>query len=120
MSKIAMESIIKIRFFIAIFDILLYYINIRYLINFKSKILILRNFYLKLKPKLKNKNIMRKKLKVNQVINIDKTKEKDYNKINLTNEVTFTYYDYLKYKLFEKMQKAKNTTLHEQKENMRG
>ena len=55
-------------------------------------------------------------MKVNQVINIDKTKEKDYNKINLTNEVTFTYYDYLKYKLFKKMQKAKNTTLHEQKE----
>jgi len=55
-------------------------------------------------------------LKVNQVINIDKTKEKDYNKTNLTNEVTFTYYDYLKYKLFKKMQKAKNTTLHEQKE----
>ena len=55
-------------------------------------------------------------MKVNQVINIDKTKEKDYNKVNLTNEVTFTYYDYLKYKLFEKMQKAKNTTLHEQKE----
>jgi len=115
-SKIAMKSTTKIRFFIAIFGILLYYINIRYLINFKSKILILRNFYLKLKPKLKNKNIRRKKLKVNQVINIDKTKEKDYNKINLTNEVTFTYYDYLKYKLFEKMQKAKNTTLHEQKE----
>ena len=111
-----MKSIIKIQFFIAIFGILLYYINIRYLINFKSKILILRNFYLKLKPKLKNKNIRRKKLKVNQMINIDKTKEKDYNKINLTNEVTFTYYDYLKYKLFEKMQKAKNTTLHEQKE----
>ena len=55
-------------------------------------------------------------MKVNQVINIDKTKEKDYNKVNLTNEATFTYYDYLKYKLFEKMQKAKNTTLHEQKE----
>ena len=52
-------------------------------------------------------------------INIDKTKEKDYNKVNLTNEVTFTYYDYLKYKLFEKMQKAKNTTLHEQKKNMK-
>jgi uncharacterized protein (TIGR00255 family) len=50
------------------------------------------------------------------VINIDKTKEKDYNKTNLTNEATFTYYDYLKYKLFKKMQKAKNTTLHEQKE----
>ena len=50
------------------------------------------------------------------MINIDKTKEKDYNKTNLTNEVTFTYYNYLKYKLFEKMQKAKNTTLHEQKE----
>ena len=50
------------------------------------------------------------------MINIDKTKEKDYNKVNLTNEVTFTYYDYLKYKLFEKMQKAKNTTLQEQKE----
>ena len=111
-----MKSIIKIQFFIAIFGILLYYINIRYLINFKSKILILRNFYLKLKPKLKNKNIRRKKLKVNQVINIDKTKEKDYNKINLTNEVTFTYYDYLKYKLFEKMQKVKNTTLHEKEE----
>ena len=47
-------------------------------------------------------------------------KEKDYNKDNLTNEVTFTYYDYLKYKLFEKMQKAKNTTLHEQKKNMKG
>ena len=55
-------------------------------------------------------------MKVNQMINIDKTKEKDYNKINLTNEATFTYYNYLKYKLFEKMQKAKNTTLHEQKE----
>ena len=55
-------------------------------------------------------------MKVNQVINIDKTKEKDYNKTNLTNEVTFTYYDYLKYKLFKKRQKAKNTTLHEQKE----
>ena len=55
-------------------------------------------------------------MKVNQVINIDKTKEKDYNKAKLTNETTFTYYDYLKYKLFEKMQKAKNTTLHEQKE----
>jgi len=55
-------------------------------------------------------------LKVNQVINIDKTKEKDYNKTNLTNEAIFTYYDYLKYKLFKKMQKAKNTTLHEQKE----
>ena len=55
-------------------------------------------------------------MKVNQVINIDKAKEKDYNKVNLTNEATFTYYDYLKYKLFEKMQKAKNTTLHEQKE----
>ena len=55
-------------------------------------------------------------MEVNQVINIDKTKEKDYNKTNLTNEVTFTYYDYLKYKLFKKMQKAKNTTLHEQKE----
>ena len=55
-------------------------------------------------------------MKVNQMINIDKTKEKDYNKINLTNEATFTYYDYLKYKLFEKMQKVKNTTLHEQKE----
>ena len=55
-------------------------------------------------------------MKINQVINIDKTKEKDYNKVNLTNEATFTYYDYLKYKLFEKMQKAKNTTLHEQKE----
>ena len=54
-------------------------------------------------------------MKVNQVINIDKTKEKDYNKDNLTNEATFTYYNYLKYKLFEKMQKAKNTTLHEQK-----
>ena len=55
-------------------------------------------------------------MKVNQTINIDKTKDKDYNKSNLTNEATFTYYDYLKYKLFEKMQKAKNTTLHEQKE----
>ena len=55
-------------------------------------------------------------MKVNQVINIDKTKGKDYNKVNLTNEVTFTYYDYLKYKLFEKMQKAKNTILHEQME----
>ena len=55
-------------------------------------------------------------MKVNQVINIDKAKEKDYNKANLTNEVTFTYYDYLKYKLFEKMKKAKNTTLHEKKE----
>ena len=55
-------------------------------------------------------------MKVNQVINIDKTKEKDYNKNNLTNEVTFTYYNYLKYKLFEKMQKAKNTTLHEKEE----
>ena len=55
-------------------------------------------------------------MKVNQMINIDKTKEKDYNKTNLTNEATFTYYDYLKYKLFKKMQKAKNTTLHEQKE----
>ena len=55
-------------------------------------------------------------MKVNQVINIDKTKEKDYNKIDLINEETFTYYDYLKYKLFEKVQKAKNTTLHEQKE----
>ena len=55
-------------------------------------------------------------MKVNQVINIDKTKEKDYNKIDLINEATFTYYDYLKYKLFEKVQKAKNTTLHEQKE----
>ena len=55
-------------------------------------------------------------MKVNQVINIDKTKEKDYNKAKLTNETTFTYYDYLKYKLFKKMQKAKNTTLHEQKE----
>ena len=57
-------------------------------------------------------------MKVNQVINIDKTKEKDYNKTNLTNEATFTYYDYLKYKLFKKMQKAKNTTLHEQKERL--
>ena len=55
-------------------------------------------------------------MKVNQVINIDKTKEKDYNKSNLTNEAIFTYYDYLKYKLFEKMQKAKNTTLHEKEE----
>ena len=55
-------------------------------------------------------------MKVNQMINIDKTEEKDYNKINLTNEATFTYYDYLKYKLFEKMQKAKNTTLQEQEE----
>jgi len=111
-----MKSITKILFITAIFGILLYYINIRYLINFKSKILILRNFYLKLKPKLKNKNMRRKKLKVNQMINIDKTKEKDYNKINLTNEATFTYYDYLKYKLFEKMQKVKNTTLHEKEE----
>ena len=50
------------------------------------------------------------------MINIDKAKEKDYNKVNLTNEATFTYYNYLKYKLFEKIQKAKNTTLHEQKE----
>ena len=50
------------------------------------------------------------------MINIDKTKEKDYNKVNLTNEVTFTYYDYLKYKLFEKTQKVKNTTLHEKEE----
>jgi len=33
-SKIAMKSTTKIRFFIAIFGILLYYINIRYLINF--------------------------------------------------------------------------------------
>ena len=56
MSKIAMKSTTKIRFFIAIFGILLYYINIRYLINFKSKILILINFYLKLKFKLKLKN----------------------------------------------------------------
>ena len=32
------------------------------------------------------------------MINIDKTKEKDYNKAKLTNETTFTYYDYLKYK----------------------
>jgi len=56
MSKIAMKSIIKIQFVIAIFGILLYYINIKYLINFKSKILILRNFYLKLKLKLKLKN----------------------------------------------------------------
>ena len=55
-------------------------------------------------------------MKVNQVINIDKAKEKYYNKVNLTNEATFTFYDYLKYKLFEKMQKAKNTMLHEQKE----
>ena len=47
MSKIAMKSIAKIRFIIAIFGILLYYINIRYLINFKSKILILRIFNLK-------------------------------------------------------------------------
>ena len=31
-------------------------------------------------------------MKVNQVINIDKAKEKDYNKVNLTNEATFTYY----------------------------
>jgi len=56
MSKIAMKSITKILFITAIFGILLYYINIRYLINFKSKILILRNFYLKLKFKLKLKN----------------------------------------------------------------
>ena len=56
MSKIAMKSITKIQFFIAIFGILLYYISIRYLINFKSKILILRNFYLKLKLKFKLKN----------------------------------------------------------------
>ena len=56
MSKIAMKSITKIQFFIAIFGILLYYINIRYLSNFKSKILILRNFYLKLKLKFKLKN----------------------------------------------------------------
>ena len=56
MSKIAMKSITKIQFFIAIFGILLYYINIRYLSNFKSKILILRNFYLKLKLKFKIKN----------------------------------------------------------------
>ena len=55
-------------------------------------------------------------MKVNQVINIDKIKEKDYNKTKSTNGITFTYYDYLKYKLFEKMQKAKNTTLQEQKE----
>ena len=55
-------------------------------------------------------------MKVNQVINIDKTKEKDYNKTNLINKATFTYYDYLKYKLFKKLQKAKNTTLQEQKE----
>lgn len=50
-----MKSIEKIRFFIAIFGILLYYISIRYLINFKFKILILRNFYLKLKLKFKLK-----------------------------------------------------------------
>ena len=56
MSKIAMKSITKIQFFIAIFGILLYYINIRYLSNFKSEILILRNFYLKLKLKFKLKN----------------------------------------------------------------
>ena len=56
MSKIAMKSIIKIQFVIAIFGILLYYINIKYLINFKSKILILRNFYLKLKLKFKLRN----------------------------------------------------------------
>ena len=64
MSKIAMKSITKIQFFIAIFGILLYYINIRYLSNFKSKILILRNFYLKLKLKfkLKIKSIRRNKI----------------------------------------------------------
>ena len=50
------------------------------------------------------------------MINIDKTKDKDYNKANITNEATFTYYDYLKYKLFEKMQKSKNTPLHEKEE----
>ena len=63
-SKNAMKSIIKIQFFIAIFGILLYYINIRYLSNFKSKILILRNFYLKLKLKfkLKIKSIRRNKI----------------------------------------------------------
>ena len=55
-------------------------------------------------------------MEVDSQINIDKRKTKDYNKINLTNETTFTYYDYLKYKHFLKMQKAKNTTLHEQKE----
>ena len=64
MSKIAMKSITKILFITAIFGILLYYINIRYLINFKSKILILRNFYLKLKLKfkLKIKSIRRNKI----------------------------------------------------------
>ena len=55
-------------------------------------------------------------MEVDSQINIDKRKTKDYNKINLTNETTFTYYDYLKYKHFLKMQKAKNTTLHEQEE----
>ena len=55
-------------------------------------------------------------MKVNSQINIDKRKTKDYNKNNLTNETTFTYYDYLKYKFFEKMKKAKNITLHEQEE----
>ena len=55
-------------------------------------------------------------MKVNQQINIDKVKRKDYNKSNLNNNATFTYYDYLKYKHFLKMQKAKNTTLHEQEE----
>ena len=59
-------------------------------------------------------------MKVNQVINIDKTKEKDYNKVNLTNEVTFTYYDYLKYKLFEKMQKVKILHYTKKKKNIKG
>ena len=59
-------------------------------------------------------------MKVNQVINIDKTKEKDYNKINLTNEATFTYYDYLKYKLFEKMQKVKILHYTKKKKNIKG
>ena len=59
-------------------------------------------------------------MKVNQVINIDKTKEKDYNKINLTSEVTFTYCDYLKYKLFEKMQKVKILHYTKKKKNIKG
>ena len=59
-------------------------------------------------------------MKVNQVINIDKTKEKDYNKTNLTNEVIFTYYDYLKYKLFEKMQKVKILHYTKKKKNIKG
>ena len=54
------------------------------------------------------------------MINIDKTKEKDYNKVNLTNEVTFTYYDYLKYKLFEKMKKAKKLHYTKKKKNIKG